>query len=307
MMSLICIFRASRFRQATIQFTPKRFVCNAPALGLLFIAVIFVHGCTGNPIGADEIQAGNRTISGQIRLFDNDNPEGVYVWLEGVNLGATANADGGFQLQLPADLNSSSLASTNNFLRLYFYMANYELLEKLVVIRNGTFVYDRADLNKSGQLTPPLSLKRFLRIKTEISPTSVISNYAGILTATVIVDSPNDSATVLLPKAMGGLLGAILLKKVDSHQVFIYESVPGLESVEKMLVGRSPQSRVMTFGIAQRPLPVGQYEVIPYLLIAHEKVPAALLSSLARNVTELTPNYLKIPFRRENAILQIVQ
>jgi hypothetical protein len=70
------------------------------------------------------------------------------------------------------------------------------------------------------------------------------------------------------------LLGAILLKKLDSHQVFIYEAVPGVFSSEKTLVGNAPKTRGMGFGITQRPLPVGKYEVIPYLLIAHENIPA---------------------------------
>lgn len=271
------------------------------------LAAICLQSCERSPFGANEIKESNRTIHGEIKLFDNTSPEGVYVWLEGIDVGTTANADGSFQLLLPADLNPNDLARSNSSLRLFFYMANYELLYKQVVINNGEFVYNRADVTKNGQLTPPLALKRFLRIKTEIDPPSVRENYAGILKATATFESPGDSTTLLFPKAIGGMLGAILLRNTDTRQVFIYEAVPGQESIETMLVGQAPQSRSMTFGIAQQTLPVGTYEVIPYLLVAHENLPAGLLNSLGRNVTALTPNYLKIPFRRENAILEIVQ
>ncbi|MFQ5628913.1 MAG: hypothetical protein ACE5I1_09150 [bacterium] len=271
----------------------------------LCITHLFLQSCISNPFGGDEITGGNRAITGEVSLFDGSNPEGVYIWLEGMNLGTDTNADGSFQLALPSDINQNSTSQTNGVLKLFFYLANYGLSEKQVVIRDGEFVYNRGDVNKNGQLTPSLALKRFLHIKSDIFPAKVPTNFSGVIEASVTLEAPEDSVTVVFPKGIGGFLGAVLLKKLDSHQVFIYEAVPGVESVESILVGNASKTRGMGFGISQRPLPVGKYEVIPYLLVAHEAIPAGLLESLGRNVTDLTPTYLNIPFRRETAVLEV--
>jgi len=54
-------------------------------------------------------------------------------------------------------------------------------------------------------------------------------------------------------------------------------------------------------------LPVGEYEVIPHILIRHEEIPTALLQSLGQNFLEPGADYLNIPIRREGGQLEVIE
>ncbi len=57
-----------------------RFILIVFTLSLLYL------GCTGNPIGSDEISSGKRQMKGIVQLENGHSPEGVYVWMEGFDL-----------------------------------------------------------------------------------------------------------------------------------------------------------------------------------------------------------------------------
>ena len=51
-------------------------------------SIMFVYfRCTGNPIGDNNITPRPDQISGQVQLDNNGQPERVYVWLEGFDVG----------------------------------------------------------------------------------------------------------------------------------------------------------------------------------------------------------------------------
>lgn len=279
-------------------------ICRS--LGFLVLGFAFT-GCLSNPFGENQIRGGSRSLRGEVAFHEGGPGHQVYVWLEGIELGTFTDKQGAFELVLPTDLSRNSNAPTNRLLKLYFYVANYSMRQRRVLIRDGQFVYDRGDVTKNGKLASQVVLKRFLSVRSAISPARVPENYSGIITASVTLQASVDSVTVVFPNAIGGMLGAVLLRNLDTEQVFIYEAVPGLASVESERIGFVSRTRSLGFGINQRPLPPGRYEVVPYLLIAHEPVPEALLASIAPHVIALTPNYLKLPIRRDLAILEIVR
>lgn len=273
-------------------------------LTMCVVSLSRFSGCTWNPFGKDDISEGHRQISGSVQLYDGSSPEGTYVWLEGFNVGEYTDGTGQFKLTLPAKSSHGASGGVSGIYSIYFYLANYQLDSAQVVIQEGEFVYSRGDINKEGKLYAPKVMRRFLRINTSAVPSSVSANYTGNIEVKVTLTA-TDSASVVLPKSMGGMLGAVLLKKSDSYDVFIFTSAPFIETREVILVGRTPRTIGMTFNIITRSLTQGQYEVVPYLLIAHEAIPEDLMESLGPDVEELSPNYLNIPFRREGGQFEI--
>ena len=271
---------------------------------VMIIVLLTAMGCTENPFGGDDISGGHREIRGSVNLQDGGSAQGVYVWLEGVGTGAYTNGSGDFEMNLDTGSSQGGGGSLNGIYNLYFYLANYYLDSAQVVIRDGEFVYARASLNSDGRVTPPVTLHRFLRIITELEPDEIQSVYTGNIEVDVTLTACGDSCSVVIPGSVGGGLGAVLVKRTGSEAVSIYEA-SNLVTREKMLVGRAGAVLEMRFNTLTSPLEPGVYEVIPYLLICHEPLPDGLKASLAPNVEDLGPNYLKLPLRREGGVLVI--
>ena len=263
------------------------------------------YGCTSNPFGDDKIAEEKRQITGVVRLGDQGSPKDVYVWMAGFNLSAYTDDQGQFQLTLPPKGSQGTPGGVNGFFNIYPFLANYSLDSAQTVIQNGVFVYSKGDIDKDGRLAASRVLRRFLRISTAVSPARVPKSFAGRIGVTVTLEATNDSATVIFPNALGGLLGAVLFKRTGTEDISIFQTSPGAGARDIELIGRAPKSRTTVFNLVQVPLLPGQYEVIPYLLIRHEKLPKDLLPSLASNVEALSPDYAKLPIRREGGLFEV--
>ena len=271
----------------------------------LLILILIIFNCAELPFGSNDISSGHRQIRGKVKLHDGSSPENVYIWLSSFNIGTYANKTGEFKMNLPPKSSQGTSGGVSGTFDLYFYIANYKLASSQVVVRDGEFAYSRGDINKDGEIYETKILRRFLRINTSVSPASVSANYTGSIEAKVALQATIDSATVIVPESLGGMLGAIFVKKIDSHEVFIYKSVPITGTSNKLLVGSSSRSLNMTFNLVLNPLPPSKYEIIPFLLIAHETIPEGLIESIGSDVKELHPDYLKIPLKREGGEFEV--
>ena len=109
-----------------------------------------------------------------------------------------------------------------------------------------------------------------------------------------------DSVTVWFPTMAEKFLGPVIFKELNTDQMYILESsIAGLSFNDVINIDLEPISRFMLIGLQSNSLPVGEYEVIPYILIRREPIPVGLLESLGENVEALGPDYLKIPILRE--------
>ncbi len=257
-----------------------------------------VVSCTESPIGGQVDNSPKLQIRGRVDLSDGISPEGVYVWLEGTPLSTRTDNNGFFQITLPpARQNDPTYA--NGVFNLYFFLANYRLNFTPVVVQNGEFAYSRGEVDKNGELTGPRHLFKLLQIKTVVDPEVVSTSYEGPVGVQVALRATLDSVTVVFPKVIGGLLGGVLLRHKPTGEVFIdaADAGPNLREVEK--IGNEFYYKRLIFSLRRSLLTPGEYEVVPYLLIRQDNMPAGLLPSLGRNVEEITPEYLKIPFKRE--------
>jgi hypothetical protein len=282
---------------------------RAPVLTPLLLAGIFAathFGCTENPFSNDKVSGGSRQVSGTVRLGDGQSAEGVYIWLDGFNLGSRADGSGRFQLTLPP--RSSQGGDINGVFNLYFYAANYRLAASEVVVRNGEFAYDQGDVNKNGELARVPVLAKFLRIVTEVSPATINSSALGRVFVTVRLQATTgDTVTVVFPGLFSVGLAKALLKKTGSDVVILlYSNEFGFATSDLQVIATGAFSRTIAFNLNGVSIPAGDYEVIPYLLIKHEAVPARLIERLGSNVEAFEKDYLQIPFRREGGSLKVL-
>ena len=266
----------------------------------LLIAAVFC-GCTSNPFGSDEISPVNRHIQGTAYLNQASSHQGIYVWLEGLNVSTRTDTEGRFSLTLPAKPSTEFSGVFN----LYFYTANYFLDSADVIVRDSEFVYDLGDVTKEGKIGLPKTLRRFLEIRTKVTPDSIPVDYADLIRVDVTLRATIDSCTVIVPYSLGGSLGAVLINNTASDEIHVFQYAYMVETCETLLVGKIPRTISMTFSPSYKPLRPGTHDVIPYLFVRHEPVPRGLIESLGAEVEALGPDYLNMPFWREGGTLHV--
>lgn len=282
-------------------------------LGLsLNLCIFIIQGCEKSPVGSEDISLGARKISGNINLNDGSDPTGIYVWLEQFNLSTKADQNGDFQLILPTPASQGPPGGINGTFNLYYYMANYRLSSSLVITKNGEFVFSEADVNREGQLKLPNPLVKFLQIDTKITPSTVKINFSQAIKVETTLEAVHRNVTVVFPKALGRIIGAIFIKKVEDNRIYIIETEFDLNIVgdhETLLILQPPEPRTMEteFKLNEVNLPTGDYEIIPYFLIEDKETPIALFESFGAGIDELGPNYLKLPMRRNGGSFKITK
>lgn len=283
-----------------------KFICS---VSICFYLSFLVISCTKSPFDSDEISSGNREISGKVVLSDGFDAEGVYIWLEGFGIGVRSDAKGEFRVTLPPPAAQGTPSGVTGSFSLYFYLANYGLKSTTVVTRNGEFIFAQGEINKKGELNQPKELQKFLDINTVVEPTSISTAYSGVINVDVHLVTPlNDSATVVFPTTFGRPLGTVILKNLNTEQLFLFQSSKGNPNQTAHIIGSVKQIIEKDFDIggAGGVLPVGAYEVIPHILIRHEEIPNALLQSLGEKFIEPGTDYLNLPMRRQGGRLEVV-
>lgn len=267
---------------------------------LVGICLAWLWGCTKAPFGEDEISLGSRQIRGRVELSRSLNPQGVFVWLEGIGVGTRTDKNGQFTITLPSVEDQSAQGSVSGVFNLYFYLANFELITAPVVLRNGVFVYPQGEINKDGEFGMPKFLPELLHINIAVTPSVMAApSLADTVLVEVKLSAVSDSVTVLFPKSIPGRFGALFFRNVASGEILVFPLFPGLVLDQTEIIGKATFTTIAVFYPARMHLLPGRYEIIPYLLVKHAPVPPALLARLGDQVEALGPNYLMIPFRRE--------
>ncbi|MFQ5753505.1 MAG: hypothetical protein ACE5HI_16065 [bacterium] len=266
--------------------------------------ILLILGCTNSPLGEDIDSTTSTQLAGKVLLQDGESSEGVYVWLEGINVHTFADAAGQFQLELPPS-NSGLANMTNGVFNLHFFVANYQLATATVIVKDGEFVRSRGDVNSSGELIGTKSLVKLLNIGTEVEPGGVNTDFEGVVHVSVSLQALHDSITVILPKLFSHFSDAVIIHNLstDEAMVLMTEEHKPEFSTEKI----GPDVRILQYDFYLRPgvVPAGKYEVVPFLLILQDKLPTGLLKSLGAHVEEISTDFLKIPFRREGGRFEV--
>ena len=266
--------------------------------GALFFA------CEKSPMHGDISNPPNLDIRGKIALSDPASPEGIHVWMEDTPLSTATDRDGVFTLSLPPAASNSTVYASGVF-NLYFYIANYRLASTAVTVLNGKFLYSRGEVNGNGELIQTLFMEKLLNITTQVDPSVVTPEYSASINVLVTLRALRDSVDVAFPKLLGGKLGAILFRNLETGQIIAEapEINSGIWLIKR--IGNEPETFSFSFDLKRAILPVGRYEVIPYFFIEQARMPEGLLTSISQKAEELGPDFLKIPFRRNGGLFAI--
>ena len=275
---------------------------------LLIITSFFFSGCTENILDSQPILASKNQITGTVKLNARKNAEGIYVWLEGLNIGQKTDENGKFKIEIPPFRLQEDQAGLTGVFNLYYYSANFNLESTKLVFRNGSLASQQDVINDNGELLKPQVVLQNLKIQTLAVPESVSSAEVAqaelrresiVVILKVTLQALLGSLTVEFPTVVDNLISPIMFRNVNTDEVFILESrIAGLSFDDFLILGDEPVSRFLIIELQSHHLPKGEYEIIPYLLI-NRSLPEGLLESLGENVEEFGPNYLKMPIWRE--------
>lgn len=271
----------------------------------IFCYALMLNSCTENPFFKDNLINNTQVIKGNVRLSDSSDLENIYVWLEKFNVSTTTNEQGEFELQLPAPHTlPGGNTSWNDTLRLYYYVANYEIESSLVLIKNGEIVYGAKDVDGNGYINRTIYLSELISISTTVESAEISYFQHKIKISLDIHDNPVDIKTYCYydPETHKDSNSCIIFKKINSPLTdtkFIFKF--GYGRLMYLLIDE-PKDMIFE---CYYPLEDGIYEVIPYIEVFQDGLPAALLNSISEYANTFTTEYLKVPYKRNVALLTI--
>jgi hypothetical protein len=273
---------------------------------VLVISLVYVS-CTDNPFFKDtDFLSDKLVIKGMVELDESDDPGGIYVWLEGLNVSTYTNPNGRFELHLsyPATLPGGATAWNGEFL-LYYYLANYSYKTSSILIRNGKVEYGKLDVDKSGNIMNKIVLQKLLGISTTISPCSTRTNtiFKQKVDLSLTIFRESIKLETFIP--LDATSGCVIFKRLDAPQklslfVLANKNTYRVVDITSSQVWKMQLGSVNEMGVKDMdPIPAesGLYEVVPFLVIEQEGVPKELLESISPYYKSFSAEYLKLPFK----------
>ncbi|NIR50423.1 hypothetical protein GWO43_18095 [candidate division KSB1 bacterium] len=266
-------------------------------------------GCTSNPFGESEIATPNLEIHGRVSLNTSDSPENVYIWFEGLNLAKRPDENGNFTFRLPPPSAQGLHGGLQGSFDIYFYIANFNLVSRTIVLRNGEILFSQGDLTEEGDLFPEIFLAEQLKVNTKVKP-GIVNWQEDTLrfNAEVTLRTEKDTVDILFPHLVGRKEAPLMIKEAGNAEVEIVETliVKGVTD-DFLRVTTSPLTREFFVEVDSDNFPIGDYEIVPYILVVNQGVPRALVQSIAPDVEDLGPTYLRLPFIRRGGKFEIVE
>jgi len=269
---------------------------------LMSLAMFF--GCTENPFYEDVIKsADGLTVAGHVNLSDNTSPDGIYVWMEELNVGTFTDENGDFLLSLPSPSAQPGGGLSGEF-NLYYYMGNYKLETQQLLFVRGNIKYGEAKVDEQGTMNPvTLQLLGTLQVFLDIDQFRVSSRSDFWLEYSISNVMEGFSVQIYKDPRIPLTIANIFFIPVhgDISETILYAT---FEDYTHQWVSSSITS-IFTDTTHNFNLPVGEYYVMPYLHFDQE-IPAMLISSLGA-VTDFDYRFLKLPYKRQLPIIRVVE
>ena len=295
-------------------------------LYIIILSILIFHlNCTNNPFGNDEISDKGRKITGTVKLTDYSSPQGIYVWLEAIEVGTYTDENGFFELMLPSS-GSQPGGGVSGAFDLFFYVANYGIKTASVVLRKGIIQLGQGDINEDGEVNTIQQLSKILNITMVTTPdsypihsdvSSVIqeqcygfTGYEKPLSVEVVLSAISSSVDIKIPNSTQGPTGIIYFKKLNSEQEFVrtLPSVSMNQQVNLTTVTVKNDSKIYSTGFQLDPnyLPKGDYRIFPFLFIQQDGLPQELINTIMDDATKINAEYTNIPLKYSGGNLSIL-
>ncbi len=264
---------------------------------LIFLfSLLFRLNCSKNTLFKTEVNSTDRqTVIGTLKLSDNSDPDGIYIWLENIGVSAFTDDSGKFELLLPP-AQSQPGGGINGQFRLFYYVSNYDISYSSVFLAKGSFVFNQGDINENGSILKPVVLKKIIDINTSTSPRILPPSVFLTIYITLTTTSPS-SVKVESYKDYYGMIRAVFFKKIgdppEKAEIIQEHDIPGTEYI------KGTADWGMFYGNSIQFLSPGEYEVIPYIRIIQNEIPVELIRSLGENADKLHRDFLKLPTKQQ--------
>ncbi len=265
--------------------------------------LLLMANCTENPFGGESDISTKTTVSGRVILLNSSSSEGVYVWLEGLNVGVFTGPNGDFQLHLPSPSSQPGGGFTGSA-NLYFYMANFQPDSTRLVLRSGEFLYSQGELNENGELLHPRTLTKLLTVSTALRPSAIPTSYDSTLETIVTLQVLALQVELLAYGAGSNFLTLAEVQKINTAEAWVGSLYSGFLQIDTTFFSGT---YVFTTSYLLDPyfLTPGDYLVMPYIWVKQEHLPRGLIHSLGAAYEKFDLNYVNIPFQREGGRLTV--
>ncbi|MBC8345297.1 MAG: hypothetical protein ISR82_01560 [Candidatus Marinimicrobia bacterium] len=278
---------------------------------LFLFGIFMVSSCDYNPFfGKDKIS--NRKISGHVQLdkvefYPSGYHEGVLVWIEGLGIKTFTDIDGSFELTLPAANDISSGGIADGEYTIHFFMGNYQISILKVKFAAGQVVADPQVIDIDGTLKRTIILKRIMGLKTTVSPEIITSGFDDDIIVAIDLTADRIDLYVKLRKLQdrSETIYTGLLIQNSSTKKLAYTVNIDSASLDREFIARPSKNFEININYADLNLPKDTYEVIPYIFIEREDIPAALLSAIGFGYNDFSQNFFQFPFKRSGGKLVI--
>lgn len=266
--------------------------------------------CTQSPTGTVDAPAKRNRIEGHMSLSDHLSPAGAFIWLEGFDISTRADSAGRYAIELPErGFQGVNPSGVEGAFKLHFFVANYFIKTLNLIILDGEFVYGKPDLLPTGEPAIHPVLSPFLQIRTEVAPAEIRSDYNGgiTITATFLPVNLQDSVRVRFPELAELPAARVFLRERASNRLLNLSTddfeigelgenpIPRGELTSVQEVRSRPLVLTMRFSWRAGLAGAGDYEIVPFVVMLHQVVPAGLYQALGFDLDRPLDNYLQVP------------
>lgn len=260
--------------------------------------------CTENPFGGDK-KIADKTITGRVKLeqveyYPKEYHGGVFVWSDGLGLKTITDIDGSFELVLPASNDPSNGAIIDGDYKIYFFLGNYKISTVNITFAAGQVVNDDKVINLEGELRRDVSMRREVGVHTIVTPEVISSDYDNTIKIMVTVTPDRTDIYCNLRKVENRgstTYTGLLIKNIVTNQL-IYKVDIDSASVMREYMDRPMQKLEIDFDYIGLNLPMGTYEIIPYLVLDRNDIPSHISQAMGPGIETFSENYLNYPFYR---------
>lgn len=273
---------------------------------LVVVSTMYIFTkCTQNPIFSDNIiPAANHWVRGQVMLSDSIIAKGAAVWMEGYELGAFTDDNGEFNILLPPG-GSFQAGAENGIFRLFFYVGNYEIVCRYVVIIDGKVASNQGDVGLQGFLNDKVSLKKLLDIETHVQPL-IISDGPDTLHCEVVLTPTENDTIQFLAQANRSYLFSAFLRSLDYPQAKIIKAQTASMLLNVFTIDKSELRMKLNIYIRPAELLGGRHEVIPFIILYQPYLPEGLKRLINYDFQSYNLAYLNIPYHRRGGQFEVI-
>lgn len=260
--------------------------------------------CTQNPVFSDNvIPAANHWVKGRVVLSDSLIAKGAAVWLEGYDLGTFADQNGEFTLLLPPG-GSLQDGVEHGVFRLFFYVGNYEMAIRNVVVINGNVATNQGDMGRDGFLAETVSLKKILHIETLVDPVSISSGPDTLNCEVRLTPTENDTIRFLAQGTSACLFSAFI-RSLDKPNEKVVKVQTASMLLNVFTIDNSGIMLKLRIYLRHAELVGGYHEVIPFIILYQPYLPKGIKRLINYDFKSFNAAYLNIPYHRSGGRFQV--